>query len=57
MRTDGSSKDDVKIPEGQIGDDIEKAFETGNEVTVTIIAAMGKSPTNMFSFRAIWSAD
>jgi translation initiation factor 5A len=39
MLPDGTPKDDVKVPEGQIGNDIEAAFE----VTVTIIAAMGMS--------------
>lgn len=43
MLPDGTPKDDVKVPEGQIGNDIEAAFEKGSEVTVTIIAAMGKS--------------
>jgi len=43
MLPDGTPKDDVKVPEGQIGNDIEAAFEKGSEVTVTIIAAMGES--------------
>jgi translation initiation factor 5A len=42
MLPDGSTKDDVKVPEGQIGKDIEAAFDDGKEVSVTIIAAMGE---------------
>jgi translation initiation factor 5A len=41
MLPDGSPKDDVKVPDSQIGQDIEAAFDAGKEVTVTIIAAMG----------------
>lgn len=48
MLPDGTSKDDVKVPEGQIGQDIEAAFETGNEVNVTIIAAMGEEQAITF---------
>jgi hypothetical protein len=44
MLPDGTPKDDVKVPEGQIGTDIEAAFEGGKEVSVTIIAAMGTLP-------------
>jgi hypothetical protein len=41
MLQDGTPKDDVKVPEGDLGKNIEQAFEDGKEVTVTIIAAMG----------------
>lgn len=43
MLPDGTPKDDVKVPEGELGKNIEAAFEDGKEVTVTIIAAMGES--------------
>ncbi len=42
MLEGGGSKDDVKLPDSQLGQDIEKAFEDGKDVTVTIIAAMGE---------------
>jgi translation initiation factor 5A len=42
MLPDGSSKDDVKVPEGSMGKDIQTSFDEGKEVTVTIIAAMGE---------------
>jgi translation initiation factor 5A len=41
MDTDGNSKDDVKVPDSTIGQEIEKAFEEGKDLMVTIIAAMG----------------
>jgi translation initiation factor 5A len=43
MTADGTSKDDVKVPEGELGAQIVKDFEEeGKELTVTIIAAMGE---------------
>lgn len=42
MTNDGVSKDDVKIPEGDIGKEIQEAFEDGKDLLVTIIAAMGE---------------
>jgi translation initiation factor 5A len=42
MLPDGTTKDDVKVPDDKMGKDIETAFEDGKEVTVTIIAAMGE---------------
>jgi translation initiation factor 5A len=43
MDTDGNSKDDVKIPDTDLGKEIETAFEDGKDCMVTIIAAMGES--------------
>merc|ERR1712023_549137 len=37
----GHAKDDLKLPEGQLGDDIRAAFDDGKEVLVTVVAAMG----------------
>lgn len=44
MDGDGNSKDDVKVPDTDLGKEIEKAFEEGKDLMVTIIAAMGGSP-------------
>lgn len=41
MDTDGNSKDDVKVPDTDLGKEIETAFEDGKDCMVTIIAAMG----------------
>lgn len=42
MTADGSEKNDVRVPEGEIGDQIQKAFDDGADLMVTIIAAMGE---------------
>ena len=57
MDSDGNSKDDVKVPETDLGREIEKAFEDGKDCLVTIIAAMGwfsflfKIPFNIHSLK------
>ncbi|PPR02834.1 hypothetical protein CVT24_002231 [Panaeolus cyanescens] len=42
MTQDGTPKDDVKVPEGDIGKDIQTAFDDGKDLLVTIISAMGE---------------
>ena len=42
MTADGSSKDDVKVPESELGDTLKKDFEDGKDLLVTIISAMGE---------------
>ncbi|KZT68104.1 eukaryotic translation initiation factor 5A-2 [Daedalea quercina L-15889] len=42
MTTDGTPKDDVRVPEGDIGKDITDAFEEGKDLLVTIISAMNE---------------
>jgi len=42
MTQDGTAKDDVKIPENEIGTQIRKDFEDGKDLLVTIVAAMGE---------------
>jgi len=42
MTSDGATKDDVKIPEGALGNEIQAAFDEGRELMVTIVAAMGE---------------
>ncbi|KAK4052291.1 hypothetical protein OIO90_004372 [Microbotryomycetes sp. JL221] len=41
MTTDGTPKDDVRVPEGEIGDQIQAAFDDGQDLSVTVISAMG----------------
>lgn len=49
MDGDGNSKDDVKVPDSDLGKEIEGAFEDGKDCMVTIIAAMGAfSSFNLF---------
>lgn len=43
MDSDGNAKDDVKVPDSDLGNDIQKAFDDGKDLLVTIVAAMGES--------------
>ncbi|CAK9784274.1 translation initiation factor eIF-5A [Cutaneotrichosporon oleaginosum] len=40
MDSDGGMKDDVKVPDTDIGSEIQKAFDDGKDLMVTIVAAM-----------------
>lgn len=40
MSPDGSLKDDVKVPEGELGDKIQDEFDEGKELIVTILMSM-----------------
>ena len=43
MDESGNTKDDVKVPEGDVGDRIRKSFQDeGKDVNVTVMAAMGE---------------
>jgi translation initiation factor 5A len=43
MDGDGNMKDDVKLPEGEIGSQIEEYFENADgDVLVTVVSAMGE---------------
>jgi translation initiation factor 5A len=42
MTSEGSTKDDVKLPEGELGDKIRADFDDGKEVYVSITKAMNE---------------
>jgi translation initiation factor 5A len=42
LKPDGSTKDDVKVPEGELGDKIKADHADGKELVVMIQAAMGE---------------
>ncbi|KAJ4988449.1 eukaryotic translation initiation factor 5a-2 [Stagonosporopsis vannaccii] len=43
MSDDGSTKDDVKLPEGEVGDKINKLFvDEGKDTSVIVLTAMGE---------------
>ncbi|KAF9581375.1 Eukaryotic translation initiation factor 5A [Lunasporangiospora selenospora] len=42
MTADGGTKEDVKVPEGEIGDKMQEEFDDGKDLLVTVIAAMGE---------------
>ena len=48
MSGDGTSKDDVKVPEGEIGDQIASQFDEGKDLLVTIVSAMGEEQAISF---------
>lgn len=39
---DGSTKDDVKLPEGEVGENMQNDFDEGKELLVTVVSAMGE---------------
>jgi len=41
MTPEGVTKEDLKLPEGELGEEIKKAFEEGKEMTVSVVSAMG----------------
>lgn len=42
MSNDGTPKDDVRLPEGELGEQISAAFEEGKDLMVSIVAAMNE---------------
>ena len=42
MTQDGTAKDDVKLPEGDLGKQIQADFDEGKDLLVTIVSAMGE---------------
>ena len=48
MSPDGETKDDVKAPEGDLGTQLQDAFDEGRDINVTIIAAMGEEAAISF---------
>jgi translation initiation factor 5A len=37
MTTDGSTKDDVKVPDGELGDKIVSDFQDGKDLIITVM--------------------
>lgn len=57
MDGDGNAKDDVKVPDSDLGKEIQDAFEGGKDLMVTIVAAMGEFcvfTPNVRGIRLIW---
>ncbi|POY72835.1 putative 3-deoxy-7-phosphoheptulonate synthase [Rhodotorula taiwanensis] len=42
LTADGGEKNDVKVPDSDVGKEIETAFEDGKDITVTVVSAMGE---------------
>ncbi|KAJ2785834.1 translation initiation factor eIF5A [Coemansia interrupta] len=41
MNEAGDTKEDIKLPEGELGETIESEFEAGKELLITILTSMG----------------
>ncbi|QLG73368.1 hypothetical protein HG535_0E04520 [Zygotorulaspora mrakii] len=48
MTMDGETKDDVRAPDGELGEGIQSNFDEGKDLNVTIIAAMGEEAAISF---------
>ncbi|KAF8892035.1 eukaryotic translation initiation factor 5A-2 [Infundibulicybe gibba] len=48
MTNEGTPKDDVKVPEGDLGKEIQAGFDEGKDLLVTIISAMGEQQAISF---------
>ena len=48
MTADGSTKEDVKVPEGQLGDQLTTDFEEGKDLVVIVQTAMGEEACIQF---------
>jgi translation initiation factor 5A len=42
MNSDGSTKDDVQVPDNELGEKIQEEFDAGKDLLVTVVAAMGE---------------
>ncbi|KAK9480597.1 translation protein SH3-like domain-containing protein [Lipomyces japonicus] len=42
MTNDGDTKDDVKVPDGDLGSKIEADFDDGKDLLITIVSAMNE---------------
>ena len=50
MNSDGAAKDDVKVPDSDLGKDIQTGFDDGKDLLVTIISAMGEEQVSFCAF-------
>lgn len=48
MLSDGTSKDDVKVPDGDLGKQIQEAFDEGKDLLVTIVSSMNEEQAMSF---------
>ena len=47
MTQDGTAKDDVRLPEGELGKQIQDEFDAGKDLLVTIVSAMGEEQVSI----------
>ena len=42
MTAEGAEKNDVKVPEGDLGKQIEAEYEEGKELIISVVSSMGE---------------
>ncbi|KAK6343422.1 Eukaryotic translation initiation factor 5A [Orbilia blumenaviensis] len=42
MTSDGATKDDVKLPESDLGKEIQSQFDDGKDLIITVVSSMGE---------------
>ena len=50
MLPDGTPKEDVKLPEGEVGEQMKEAFLDSKDLIVTVLSAMGEEQVFINSF-------
>lgn len=48
LNSDGKTKDDLKVPEGELGQELKAEFDTGKELVVTVVGALGQEHITAF---------
>uniref|UniRef100_A0A060T3Y9 Eukaryotic translation initiation factor 5A n=1 Tax=Blastobotrys adeninivorans TaxID=409370 RepID=A0A060T3Y9_BLAAD len=48
MTNDGDTKDDVRVPDGELGDKMQEDFDEGKDLLVTVLTAMGEEAAISF---------
>ena len=48
MTQDGTCKDDAKVPDSDLGKNIQAQFDDGKDLLVTLISAMGEEQVRLF---------
>ena len=48
MTQDGTSKDDVKVPDSDLGKQIQADFDEGKDLLATIVASMGEEQASSY---------
>jgi len=48
LNSDGTTKDDLKLPEGELGQQLKAEHDSGKELVVTVIGALGSEQITAF---------
>jgi len=53
MTPDGNTKEDTRLPEGELGSQIQSEFESGKELLITCVSAVGMEQVSCYFFTAM----